>query len=172
MKKSKRVSNSKRKYMSFRVGRIYPLHVTSSYNSSLRNYTLKLINNPKARNPTYAEVIAFLALDKTDEIPYTEMFKCPSYGAVVHNNAEALGIRCAYVHVSFQGEEFGHCCNAWATVDKGVVFTDSCGDPEIYTDNDKIVKIKAGEKYLAESLTNKQVSWSDYGVVEDISVIW
>jgi hypothetical protein len=45
----------------------------------------------------------------------------------VHNNAEAAGIRAASVSVDFEGDEVGHACNAFDTIDKGLVYIDCTG---------------------------------------------
>ncbi len=87
-----------------------------------------LENNPAAADPTWAQVVAFLKADKTDEMEYVAGdFMCGSFAQDVHNNAEKAGIRAAFVGVDLAGEQIGHAVNAFNTTDRGLVFTDSTG---------------------------------------------
>lgn len=173
MKKLSRVPASRRKFTAFHLHRrkAFRIYTTSSCHGKPREYSLQLQNNPNARNPTYAEVVEFLVRDKTDEIPYTENFKCPSFAVTVFNNARKAGLRCGLVWVQFVGEYYGHALNAWYT-EKGVIFTDSCGDSQDFCDNDKIVKVEIGKKYKPESLTRKDLEFSEYGTVKAVDIIW
>ncbi len=93
---------------------------------------IELINNPDATNPTYEELLAFLKEDSTDEHPYIDDFSvlsyvCSDFAEDVHNNAEAAGIRAAWVSIQFEGEEIGHALNAFETTDRGWVYVDCTG---------------------------------------------
>jgi len=96
---------------------------------------IELINNPNATDPTYAELIAFIKEDSTDEHRYfsgsTEFsslsYVCSDFAEDVHNNAEAAGIRAAWVSIDFGGDDEGHACNAFETTDKGLVYIDCTG---------------------------------------------
>lgn len=89
---------------------------------------IELINNPDATDPTYAELIAFIKADITDESLYTNSYVCSDFTEAVHNNAEAAGIRAAWVGIDFDGDEESHACNAFETTDLGLVFIDCTGE--------------------------------------------
>jgi hypothetical protein len=92
---------------------------------------ITLIDNPDAIDPTYAELVAFIQQDTTDAKDYLEHprigYVCADFAEEVHNNAEAAGIRAASVSVDFEGDEMGHACNAFNTIDKGLVYIDCTG---------------------------------------------
>jgi hypothetical protein len=92
---------------------------------------IMLVDNPNALNPTFAELVAFIEQDKTDANNYLEHpligYVCADFAEDVHNNAEAAGIRAASVSVDFEGDEVGHACNAFDTIDKGLVYIDCTG---------------------------------------------
>ena len=95
---------------------------------------IELINNPDATNPTYAELVAFLKNDPTDTYLYISgppknAFIDSDFAETVHNNAEAAGIRAAWVRVDFENGT-SHALNAFETTDRGLIFTDSTG-PEV-----------------------------------------
>jgi len=83
-----------------------------------------LVNYKNATDPTWDELIAFLQSDNTDEQPYLNAsFVCADFAEMLHNNAEAAGIKAAYVGVDFvEGE--GHALTAFNTTDKGLVYAD------------------------------------------------
>lgn len=100
------------------------------------NKPIELINNPPSHNPTYQELITFIKADLTDEHYYVDnesilkkgqYYVCSDYAESVHNNAEAKGIRAAFVCIDFTGESIGHAINAFETTDKGLVFIDCTG---------------------------------------------
>ncbi len=95
-------------------------------------HMIELINNPDATNPTYAELVAFILEDTTDENYYiekgTKPYICTDFAENLHNNAEAAGIRAAFVAVGFTYGEEGHALNAFETMDRGLVYIDSVGD--------------------------------------------
>jgi hypothetical protein len=47
------------------------------------------------RDPTFLELLSFLADDKTDRNPYTPSYTCINFAADVKNNAFEAGYRCA-----------------------------------------------------------------------------
>jgi len=98
---------------------------------------IELINNPKSINPTYAELIDFIKEDGSDRTIYEEGIEfagriaagyvCADYAEDVHNNAEVEGIKAAWVSIDLYGEEIGHACNAFQTIDRGLVYIDCTG---------------------------------------------
>ncbi len=65
------------------------------------NEPIVLINNPNATNPSYAELVAFINEDTTNHKFYRERgpepYVCSDYAEDVHNNAEGVGIKAAWV---------------------------------------------------------------------------
>lgn len=89
---------------------------------------INLINNPNAANSTWQELKAFLFADPTDDNAYREnFFNCTNFAEMLHNNAEAAGIKAAFVAVFFEDREKGHALNAFKTTDKGLVYVDCTG---------------------------------------------
>jgi hypothetical protein len=99
---------------------------------------IELINNPSATNPTYAELLAFIKEDTTDKHHYADSvdvyigaaevpYVCSDFAEDVHNNAEAAGIRTAWVSIDFEGNDEGHALNAFETTDRGLVYIDCTG---------------------------------------------
>ena len=93
---------------------------------------IELINNPDATDPTYAELVAFLEKDSTDQYPYIagppkNAFVCSDFAETIHNNAEEAGIRAAWVSIDIEGQTEGHAITAFETTDLGLVYIDSTG---------------------------------------------
>ena len=81
-------------------------------------------------NPTYKEMREFLASDETDSRSFvTGEFVCSDFAAQLNNNAEANGIRAAYVRI--RSKEWGHAVVAFETVDRGLIFIEPQSDREV-----------------------------------------
>jgi hypothetical protein len=94
-------------------------------------------------DPTSGEVRLFIRRDKTDEKPYDdETFNCANYAQEVNNNAEAEGIRCAYVSLDFKHGGPLHALVAFNTTDKGIIFY----EPQL----DKIAYLEIGKYYWGD----------------------
>jgi myosin heavy subunit len=103
-----------------------------------------LIDNPEAENPTWKELISFLAKDQTEKHEYIiSVYDCSQFSRDVHNNAEAAGIRAAEVQVWFKNEDTGHALNAFITTDYGLVYVDCTEAP------DKIARVKLAKEFRA-----------------------
>jgi len=89
---------------------------------------IELINNPDATDPTYAGLVVFIKEDSTDKHLYSYDYVCSDFAEAVHNNAEAAGIRAAWVAIDLEGEVEGHACNAFETTDRGLVYIDCTGE--------------------------------------------
>jgi flagellar motor protein MotB len=88
---------------------------------------INLINQSAATDPTWLELRAFLQEDKTDKNLYIpDVYMCGNFAQDLHNNAEASGIRAAFVAVHFYVGD-SHALNAFKTVDKGLVYIDDTG---------------------------------------------
>ncbi len=89
----------------------------------------QLVNNEEASDPTWQELMEFLEADTTDQKPYAvDSYSCVAFAEELHNNAEAAGIKAAFVGVQFEDREVGHALNAFQTTDRGLVFID-CTSP-------------------------------------------
>lgn len=107
-------------------------------------------NQFSQHNPAYAEVIEFLANDKTDSRDYVKgEYVCSHFAADVNNAAESQGIRCALVLLRFP--EQSHALIGFDTVDKGMVYfeaqTDERVRPEIGKKFWKTIEPKPGIYY-------------------------
>ncbi len=110
-------------------------------------YDVVLIDNPKATNPTWGQLMAFLSQDQTETHTYIrDVYDCSQFSRDVHNNAEAAGIRAAEVHIEFRNESVGHALNAFLTTDYGLVYVD-CTQPL-----DTVARVKTGEELRAVEL--------------------
>jgi len=82
------------------------------------------------RNPTYKELREFLADDKTDSKSFISgEYVCFDFAAELNNNADAKGIRAAYVRL--RSKEWAHAVVAFETVDRGLVFIEPQSDTEV-----------------------------------------
>ena len=82
------------------------------------------------RDPTYKETVTFLRRDKTDRNKYVEdAYVCSHFARDVCNNAEAEGLRCAFVVLRYPEE--GHSIIAFDTIDKGLLFFEPQFDDEV-----------------------------------------
>lgn len=89
---------------------------------------VQLVNNGTAADPTWQQLMSFLITDKTDEKDYVPgTFMCGAFAEELYNNAEAAGIRAAWVSVSLGGMSEGHALNAFYTTDRGLVYIDCSG---------------------------------------------
>ena len=113
-------------------------------------------------NPTYKEMREFLASDETDSRSFvTGEFVCSDFAAQLNNNAEANGIRAAYVRI--RSKEWGHAVVAFETVDRGLIFIEPQSDRE--------VKLVIGESfpwYLVGAIS--PIGYHD--PVVEIQIIW
>ncbi len=150
------------------------------YIKTLGGPRINLTNNKSALDPTWQQLMAFLAKDATDSRKYDlTSFPCGAFSEEVHNNAEAAGIRAAWVAVDFTDATVGHALNAFNTTDKGRVFVDctgggrsspsnragplsGAGTPASNSSWDKIAYIEVGKEYGLISAS--MASWPDYSV--------
>jgi hypothetical protein len=142
-------------------------------------HRITLRNNPDAQNPSWAALKTFLLKDNTDSIKYDfDKFVCADFAERVHNNAEAVGIRAAFVSIwlgpcSYFPTSGGHALNAFETIDKGLVYIDCTGFLSS-VNADKIVDIEVGENYIPSSIFPEpgwSDTWNSMGKVEKVETI-
>jgi hypothetical protein len=112
------------------------------------------------RDPTYREAVIFLGMDRTDKNEYDEdSYVCSHFARDVCNNAEAEGLRCAFVELRHQ--EVGHSIIAFETVDRGLVYFEPQFDDE--------VEVIINQSY---SQLNGYLRPSFNDIILDVLVIW
>lgn len=68
-------------------------------------------------------MLKFLIHDKTHLRKYNENhFNCNHFATLMHNKAEKLKIKCAYVGIDFIGDPDSHAIVAFNTTDKGLIY--------------------------------------------------
>ena len=148
---------------------------------------VELVDNPAAQNPTWNDLIAFLAEDQTEKHEYiANVYDCSQFSRDVHNNAEAAGIRAAEVQIWFENENTGHALNAYITTDYGLVYVDCTSEPDtiarVIVDKD----YRAVDKYSISGRNARNDAWWDslmsyyymsndwggHSIVSDIMIYW
>jgi hypothetical protein len=119
------------------------------------------------KDPTWAEVLDFLASDKTDEKPYNlDIYVCSHYTKDVCNNAEAAGIRCAAIELRYVSGQ-GHVIVGFNTIDRGFV----CFEPQ----TDEQAKPVVGIKYYTTIIPKPGYYYPpppQDDTIQDMVVIW
>jgi hypothetical protein len=141
------------------------------YETGADGHRIALNNNRNAVDPTYHQLMNFLTLDDSDKIPYNySNFESTDFAERVHDNAEAAGYKCAWVDINFVNNGATHACNAFNTVDQGLVFIDCTNSGNL--DNDKIVDLKVGKGYRPEGIGDCRCVYYSMGVVRNYLVYW
>lgn len=118
-------------------------------------------NTYNLHNPTYQEMVDFLAQDTTDSKAYiADKYICTDYAADVKNNAVGKGIRCAIVYI-LNRESIGHTIVAFETTDRGLQFV----EPQF----DKVVRLVVGQGY---SKLNNFLPQPTDDTIQRYLVIW
>ena len=113
-------------------------------------------------DPTHKEMREFLASDKTDSNPLISgEYVCSDFAAQVNSNAEAGGIRAAYVRI--RSKEWGHAVVAFETVDRGLIF--------IEPQSDKEAELVIGEPFPWYSV-GAISPLTSYDPITEIQIIW
>ena len=136
---------------------------------------IELINNPNATDPTWDELKSFLAQDNTDKQMYVEgSFVCADFAEMLHNNAEAAGIRAAYVDINLSSG--GHVCNAFDTTDEGLKYIDDTGRTSYsLCSADTKVDVSVGSEYIPVSIfpcAGWSSKWESMGTVINVDIQW
>jgi hypothetical protein len=125
----------------------------SKIDSDIEYY--KSIKNYKLHDPTYFEVRNFIANDKTNMKEYSaKEYNCVHYSKDVNNNAELLGIRCAYVEINYP--DVGHAIIGFNTTDKGFVYCEPQNDFSVNLEIGKYYYKCYGEKLEVFKILNHE----------------
>jgi hypothetical protein len=128
-------------------------------------HTITLENNLSASDPTYSQVLDFIRMDNTDKKIYNEAtWVCADYAETVHNNAEKVGIKAAWVEINFADGSVDHACNAFYTADRGMIYIDC-------TEDDKTVELVEGTNYAPKSLFDS-TEYYEMSIVSDVKIFW
>lgn len=120
----------------------YDLGYEAGYNDGYQKGVLDGVGTGYTlRDPTFLEVLTFLANDKTDRNPYTPWYTCINFAADVKNNAFAAGYKCGFVYIKFK--DSAHAVVCFNTTNRGLIFV----EPQY----DQIVTLKIGESYAAQN---------------------
>ena len=137
-----------------------------------------LRNNPAAHNPSWAELKDFLQADQTDRRAYvTGKFTCGDFAELLHNNAEAAGIRAAIVAIVLRPAGMGdgttnHSFNAFETTDNGLMYIDTTSSAQGYY-ADKEVRVEVGQEYAPVSIfpqPGQMQQWPSMGTLVTIAI--
>ncbi|APV44674.1 hypothetical protein Dform_01350 [Dehalogenimonas formicexedens] len=144
-------------------------------------HSVTLWNNPQAVDPSWSQLLLFLQSDATDARSYDfASYVCADFAETLHNNAEAAGIKAAYVCIDLGPSPgypsgAGHALNAFQTTDRGLVFIDDTGLTSGGPSNaDKSVIVRVGSSYIPESLfpeSGWSSQWESMGTVLKIDII-
>jgi hypothetical protein len=142
------------------------------------DHLIVLRNNPQAHNPTWDELKSFLKDDATDRHLYQPgRFTCGDFAEMLHNNAEAAGIRAAIVAIelispSIPGGIINHSLDAFETTDRGLVYIDDTSSSSGFF-ADKQANVVVGEDYVCVSLVQmpgQLQTWPSMGKVKAVDI--
>jgi hypothetical protein len=136
------------------------------------------LNNPTSPvNPKSTDVYNFLVDDKTDLIPYSGTFDTSDAAMTIHNNAEAAGLRCAFVSVSFAGSSKSYALDEFVVSDMTTPLYVDCVNLTTKTSggSDTYVDLGISKPYIRKDIYNTASTYpidSSYGNVTNITTIW
>ena len=114
------------------IDNVHP-HTGISYYVGADGHRITLVHNVNVIDPTYAQLLNFIASDTADQIAYKKgQFTCGDYAERVQNNAEKAGIQCAWLVLILKMPR-GHACNVFNTTDRDLVFID-CTNGDAHVD--------------------------------------
>ena len=148
---------------------------------------VELVDNPLAQNPTWNELMAFLAEDRTEQHEYIlNVYDCSQFSRDLHNRAEATGIRAAEVQLWFENQDAGHALNAFITTDYGLVWVDCTQEPDTIARVVLDKEFRGVDKYSVAGQNARNDAWWDslmyyyylsndwggHSIVADIMIYW
>jgi hypothetical protein len=143
--------------------------VTQSYNDGFdegetKGYQEGVIDGAgtgyNIRDPTYAEAMAFVTSDQTDNNEYIEgEYVCWNFVADFKNNAFDAGYRAGLVYIAY--EKIAHAITCFNTVDNGLIF--------IEPQNDQLVTLTIGKPYWDRTI-HEAPNYDD--TILDYAIMW
>jgi len=120
----------------------YAESVISSVGSSSQATALK--------NPTFQELRDFILRDPTSRNEFIlNQYECRHFATEVNNNAEAEGLRCAFVLLCYDRGQ--HAVVAFDTTDRGLVYIEPQTDARIHP--------KVGGQYQGREIKQILIAW-------------
>jgi len=102
------------------------------------------------RTPTFQDVRDFILRDLTSRNEFVlYQYECRHFATVVNNNAEALGLKCAFVLLCFDRGQ--HAVIAFETTDRGLVYIEPQTDAAIHPE--------VGGKYQGREIKEILIAW-------------
>lgn len=102
------------------------------------------------KNPTFQQVKDFILKDTTSRNRFIlNKYECRHFATDVNNNAEAAGLRCAFVLLCFNNGQ--HAVVGFDTVDKGMIY--------IEPQTDAAIQAEVGGRYQGQEITEILISW-------------
>ena len=102
------------------------------------------------KNPTFQELRDFILRDPTNRNEFVlNQYECRHYATEVNNNAEAEGLRCAFVLLCYDRGQ--HAVVAFDTTDRGLVYIEPQTDARIHPE--------VGGKYQAKEIIEILIAW-------------
>ena len=102
------------------------------------------------KNPTFQELRDFILRDPTNRNKFIlNQYECRHFATEVNNNAEAEGLRCAFVLLCFERGQ--HAVVAFDTTDRGLVYIEPQTDARIHPE--------VGGKYQAKKIIEILIAW-------------
>jgi hypothetical protein len=102
------------------------------------------------KNPTFEELKDFILKDTTSRNTFVlNQYECRHFATDVNNNADAAGLRCAFVLLCYQNGQ--HAVVAFDTTDRGMIY--------IEPQTDAAILPEIGSKYQGEEITEILISW-------------
>jgi hypothetical protein len=107
--------------------------IGENYDNLMANYNLITSGYGYVlKDPTYQQMKAFLAADRTDANDYVEHnYVCEDFSVDVKAHAIQQKYRCAYVSIRFVGDNSAHAIVAFNTTDRGLIFIEPQSDEEV-----------------------------------------
>jgi hypothetical protein len=145
-------------------------HEGNTYWVGADGHLISLLHNKSAVNPTYSQLLTFIKNDKTDLRKYIPgQYTCGDFAETVQNNAEKAGYKAGWVTI----EGINHCCNAFQTTDKGMIYIDCTGSPNGGGGSwDSSVKLANGGQYQRVPLFSDNFYFNSMGTVSSFKVYW
>jgi hypothetical protein len=107
-------------------------------------------NTVVLENPTFQEMREFLLNDTTSRNQYIYgKYECRHFATDVNNNADAAGIRCAFVLLCYARGQ--HAVVAFETTDRGLIY--------IEPQTDAAIKPEVGGQYQGQEIIEILLSW-------------
>lgn len=104
----------------------------------------------ESRNPTFQEVRDFILKDPTNRNRFAlNQYECRHFAIEVNNNAEANGLRCAFVLLCYDTGQ--HAVVAFDTVDRGLIYI----EPQI----DAAIHPEVGGTYQGKEIKEILIAW-------------